>query len=139
MRLSIGYPDAAAERELLLSEDRRDLIDDLPVALPAEHLQQLQQQVAKIHVAEPLLDYVQALLRHSRESSLFIQGLSPRAGIALLHTAKAWAMLDQREAVYPEDVQAILNAVVGHRLQLSQSSSAGDDAAECLLTEVAIP
>lgn len=138
MRLSIGYPDAAAERELLQSEDRRELIETLPVALPAEQLLKLQTQVARVHVADPLLDYIQALLKQSRESALFVQGLSPRAGIALLHTAKAWAMLDQRDAVYPEDVQAILGPVVGHRLQLTQSTQQ-DDAAQCLLTEVAIP
>ncbi|MDG4550534.1 MAG: AAA family ATPase [Candidatus Contendobacter sp.] len=116
MRIELGYPDAQAERLLLEGEDRRDVLARLPVCLTPEQLREAQARVAGVHAAPPLLDYVQGLLAFSRQSSLFRGGLSPRAGLALLRAARAWALLHRRGHVLPEDVQAVLPAVVGHRL-----------------------
>jgi MoxR-like ATPase len=117
MRISLGYPDAAAERELLSGGDRRDMLHDIEPQLDAASLLDWQRQVERVHVAEALLDYVQALLAASRDNPTWSLGLSPRAGLALLRAARAWAMLDGRLQVVPEDVQQVLPAVAGHRLQ----------------------
>ncbi len=117
MRISLGYPDAGAERQLLQGTDRRELLRDLPAALDADRLLELRREASRIHVADALIDYVQALLRHTRDSGQYRLGLSPRAGLALLGAARAWALLDDRSSVLPEDIQAVLEPVVGHRLQ----------------------
>jgi MoxR-like ATPase len=116
MRISIGYPDRAAERLLLAGEDRRALVDALPALLTAEQLQALQQQVLQVHAAPPLIDYVQDLIAATRSGRWFLQGLSPRAGIAVVRAAKAQALLAGRDYVAPDDVQAILPQTVAHRL-----------------------
>ena len=116
MRISLGYPDRAAERELLKGGDRRDMVDALPSLLNAAELQMLQQQVLDIHAAGPLLDYVQDLIAATRSGRWFLQGLSPRAGIAVVRAAKAQALLSGRDYVAPDDVQAILPQTVAHRL-----------------------
>jgi len=116
MRISLGYPDRAAERELLQGNDRRALVDALPSLLSADELQRLQAQVLAVHAAAPLLDYVQDLLEATRNGQWFAQGLSPRAGIALLRAAKARALLSGRDYVAPDDVQAILPQTIAHRL-----------------------
>lgn len=116
MRIRLGYPDRGAERELLGGSDRRALLRDLAPAMTPAELIVCQQEVLEIHVAPPLLDYVQALLAFSREAPYFAMGLSPRAGLALLHSARAWAYLEGRDFVTPEDVKAVLPSVIGHRL-----------------------
>jgi MoxR-like ATPase len=116
MRISLGYPDRAAERNLLAGHDRRDMVDALPSLLSAAELQMLQQQVLAIHAAGPLLDYVQDLIAATRSGQWFLQGLSPRAGIAVVRAAKAQALLSGRDYVAPDDVQAILAQTVAHRL-----------------------
>ena len=122
MRISLGYPDRDAERELLTGHDRRALMDALPSLLNSAELQALQQRVMAVHVSAPLLDYVQDLIGATRNGQWFVQGLSPRAGIAVLRTARAQAMLSGRDYVAPDDVQAILPQTVAHRLvPLSQS------------------
>lgn len=141
MRIELGYPDRQAERLLLEGEDRREAMLRLAVDLTPAQLGAAQAQAAAVHVAPPLLDYVQALLAFSRESNRFRGGLSPRAGLALLRAARAWALLHRRAHVLPEDVQAVLPAVVGHRLHpgddhLEQSSS---DLVGQLLDAVALP
>ncbi|MGB8326308.1 MAG: AAA family ATPase, partial [Steroidobacteraceae bacterium] len=113
MRVELGYPDRAHERELLRGGERRDLIPQLPAALNPEGVVALQHAVRAVHVAEPILDYVQAIVRRTRERSDLKLGLSPRAGLALLRAAQAAACLAGRDAVLPEDVQAVLPAVVG--------------------------
>jgi MoxR-like ATPase len=123
MRLSLGYPDARAERELLAGMPRHQLIAGLKPVLAATELQALQQQAMHVHVAPAILDYVQALLAFSRNNAGFACGLSPRAGLALLSAARAWAFLDRRQAVLPEDVQAVLPWVAAHRLQPDQQDS----------------
>ncbi|MBX3658012.1 MAG: MoxR family ATPase [Ramlibacter sp.] len=116
MRISLGYPDRAAERELLNGSDRRDMVEALPAMLTPVDLHHLQQQVLGIHAAEPLLNYVQDLIAATRSGRWFLQGLSPRAGIAVVRAAKAQALLAGRDYVAPDDVQAILPQSIAHRL-----------------------
>ena len=116
MRISLGYPDRAAERELLNGRDRREMMETMQGALSAIELQSLQQQVMDVHAAGPLLDYVQELMAATRSGRWFLQGLSPRAGIAVVRAAKAQALLSGRDYVAPDDVQAILPQTVAHRL-----------------------
>lgn len=117
MCLSLGYPDAAAERALLMGEDRRTLLKALPTAMQPEELLAAQAALRNVHASPSLIDYVQALAQASRQSGLFAEGMSPRATIALLHAARAWAALEGRNHVIPEDVQAVLLPVVAHRLR----------------------
>jgi MoxR-like ATPase len=116
MRISLGYPDRAAERALLSGADRRDMVEELGNTLSPIELQAMQQMVLRVHAAEPLLDYVQDLVAASRSGRWFLQGLSPRAGIAVIRAAKAQALLSGRDYVAPDDVQAILPQTVAHRL-----------------------
>jgi MoxR-like ATPase len=138
MRLSLGFPDAGAERDLLRGQDRRDLLKTLPACIGPEQLAALQQAAEQVHAADALLDYLQALLALSRQSPEFANGLSPRAGLALLHGAKAWALLAGRNHVLPEDVQAVLPHVVAHRLR-SADSGGDSQALVDLLQAVPIP
>lgn len=117
MRIELGYPEPAAERELLLGGDRRAALADLAPILNLEQLRHIQSQVAGIKVSEPLVDYVQRLVAFSRQGAEFAFGLSPRGALALLQSARAWAMLHERTHVVPEDVQAVLPSVVEHRLR----------------------
>ena len=116
MRISLGYPDRAAERELLNGRDRREMMEGMEGTLSAIELQSLQQKVMDVHAADPLLDYVQELVAATRSGRWFLQGLSPRAGIAVVRAAKAQALLSGRDYVAPDDVQAILPQTVAHRL-----------------------
>ena len=116
MRISLGYPDRQSERQLLAGSDRRDLVTRLPPLLTADELLQLQQAVQRVHVAEALLDYVQDLIAATRSGRWFLQGLSPRAGIALVRAAQAQALISGRDYVAPDDVQAILPQTVAHRM-----------------------
>jgi MoxR-like ATPase len=116
MRIALGYPAPALERQLLLGRDRRDLVADLPSSLTPQQLLRLQGEVPRVHASEALLDYVQAIATWSRQTSEFEAGLSPRATIALLRAAQAWALMHAHPGVLPEDVQAVLPAVAGHRL-----------------------
>ena len=116
MRISLGYPDRASERELLAGHDRRDLVDALQSQLTLAEFAQLQQQVLAVHASDALLNYVQDLIAASRSGKWFLQGLSPRAGIAVIRAAKAQALLCGRNYVAPDDVQAILPQTIAHRL-----------------------
>ena len=117
LRITLGYPDRAAERSLLAGEDRRELITRLePVMAPAQ-LQQAQAAVRAVRASEPLLDYLQTLIHATRSGQWFVEGLSPRAGIAVLRAAKARALMARRDYVAPDDVQAILPQAIAHRLQ----------------------
>ena len=140
MCIELGYPDRTAERSLLKGRDRQTLIESLPVCLPQDQWLTLEAGAADVHVSDALLDYLQALLDFTRESAEFALGLSPRAGVALLSAAKAWAFLHRRDAVLPEDVQSVLGPVAGHRLK---SNVPGPGATERVVTtlieKVAIP
>jgi len=116
MRISLGYPDRVSERELLSGSDRRAMVEQLRGVLQADELQQLQQQVLAVHAAAPLLDYLQDLIAATRSGRWFVQGLSPRAGLAVLRAAKANALLSGRDYVAPDDLQAILPQTAAHRL-----------------------
>jgi len=140
MRISLGFPDARAERALLTGKDRREMLKTLRPCLQPEQLAAIQQAVDKIHVADALLDYLQALLALTRQSPQFAVGLSPRAGLALLHSAKAWALLAGRDHVLPEDVQVVMPHVVGHRLRgAADSSEQSPEALIGLMESVPIP
>ncbi len=116
MRIHLGYPEAEQEKALLAGEDRRALLGRLQPVLSPGELIELQSAVGHVHVAPPIIDYVHAILQFTRRSGQFAYGLSPRAGLGLLHAAKAWALLEGRDYVIPEDVQVVLPAVVIHRL-----------------------
>ncbi|GHU32758.1 hypothetical protein AGMMS50256_23410 [Betaproteobacteria bacterium] len=122
LRVELGYPDRAAERELLESGGRRDVLPALTARLAPEQIVPLQQAVDQIHVSPALFDYVQALVETTRTRPRFIHGLSPRAALALLAVARAWAFLASRKMVMPEDVQAVLPSVACHRLQLADGN-----------------
>jgi MoxR-like ATPase len=140
MRINLGYPDAKAERELLKGVERREIISQLEPAMSADQLMELQKAVPAMQVSEALLDYVQQLINYTRHSPRFTQGLSPRAGVAILRAAQAWAMMEGRRQVLPEDVQAILPAVVGHRLHGNADAVKGSfDPAKELIANVPIP
>jgi MoxR-like ATPase len=124
LSLSLGYPDQAAERKLLTSNDRRDLIRNTEATLNAEDLLTIQQFVSAQTVSETLIDYVQRLLAASRSHNAIATGLSPRAGLALLQASRAMALLRGRDFCLPEDVQAVFNAISAHRLVLNSNASA---------------
>jgi len=138
MRLSLGYPDAAAELDILRGEDRRALLERMEPALDADSLLALQARARAVHAAEPLLAYVRALAEHTRHAAGLAYGLSPRGAQALLAAARAWALLDGRDHVLPDDVQAVFPCVVGHRLGLGDVREAAPAARE-LLAAVALP
>ncbi len=116
MRVELGYPDRDAERALLQGVDRRDMTASLEPCLGPGELLALQTAARQVHVAAPLVDYVQALVEYTRRSPDYVSGLSPRAALSLLACARAWALIEGRDRVIPEDVQAVLPGVAGHRL-----------------------
>ena len=122
MCLSLGYPDAAAERALLMGEDRRAMLKTIAPVMRPEELLDAQRALRAIHASEKLIDYLQALAHASRSGKLFAEGLSPRATLALLQAARAWAALEGRDHVIPEDIQALLVPVCAHRLRPLRSA-----------------
>ena len=116
MCITLGYPDRASERALLKGDDRRRAIDRLEAVMSPGDLTLAQEAVLRVHTSDALLDYLQALIAATRSGQWFVEGLSPRAGIAVLRAAKARALLDRRDYVAPDDVQAILAQTIAHRL-----------------------
>lgn len=141
MRIQLGYPDKKAERELLQGADRRDMIKHLQPVLNAGKLLTVQKQAAKIHVAEALLDYIQAVLEFTRQSPMFEFGLSPRGGLALLNAARALALLEGQDYVLPEHIKTVMAAVVNHRLEVAgdELGRQGKTAAGFIAESVPIP
>ncbi len=141
MRIKLGYPDQGAERALLKGEDRREMVAKITPVMPAGTLEALQRDVLAVHASDALIDYVHALVSHTRDSARYEMGLSPRAGLALLRAGQAWALLEGRKLVLPEDIQAVAAAVVGHRLRAVSSAGTTKilDAAQELLRNVAVP
>jgi MoxR-like ATPase len=140
MRLRLGYPNPAAERNLLAGQDRRDLLANLQAVLTPAQLAEQQHQVRTVRVSDALLDYLQAIIAASRQNATFMEGLSPRGGLALKHAAQAWAYLAGRDHVLPEDLQAVLPSVISHRLRPAPGITAGDGAwAARILLQVPIP
>lgn len=139
MRIALGYPDPALERQLLLGQDRRDLLATLSPTLSPQQLLLMQTLVPKVHASEALLDYVQSIVRYTRESPQFEAGLSPRAAIALLRAAQAWALIHGHPGVVPEDVQAVLAALVGHRLKPRDAVTTPNEIGQLVLKAVEVP
>ncbi len=137
MRLSLGYPDARAEREILRGHAGRVKLGSLPALLDAERLLAWQARLDDIHVADALLDYVQALAAASREHPELAWGLSTRGVLALLQASRGWALLEGRDHVLPEDVQAVWVPVVGHRLSSGRREE-GEALARHLLSRVPV-
>ncbi len=138
MRLSLGYPGRAAEKALLLGEARRDLLPRLEPVLDPQELQALQGEVLEVRASDALVDYVLRLVEATRSQPAFALGLSPRGSLALLAAARAWALLAGRDYVIPEDVQAVLPSVAGHRLrdQADPTGHGGGALVQWLLREV---
>ncbi|MGD8524803.1 MAG: MoxR family ATPase [Thioalkalispiraceae bacterium] len=139
MRVELGYPDQQAERALLASRDRRELVPNLATVIPGKQLVQLQVAVDQVHVSEALLDYLQDIIAVSRQSGNFVTGLSPRAGLAILKAARAWALMEGREHVLPDDIQTILPAVVAHRLRSATTDTQNDQVVIDKLLAVPVP
>jgi MoxR-like ATPase len=141
MRVEMGYPDEASERELLAGDDRRLMLDDIEAVAGPETLTELQKSVRKQHVSEPLIDYVQALVRNTRESAEIETGLSPRGAQALVAAARARSFIENHSGVYPDDIQAVFAAVAGHRLKPAGSTRFRRPSELCqhVLDSVAIP
>ena len=133
MRIKLGYPNPKSERALLRGRDRRELVNALEPQLEVSELLEIQQQVQTVHMSDALLDYLQDVIAVTRNTPEFEPGLSPRAGLALLRCSQAWAFMEDRRHVLPEDVQAVLPGVVNHRLRQGAASP------EELLRQVPIP
>jgi len=141
MRIEIGYPNEESERELIAGEDRRSMLKDIEPATGPETLVLLQQAVRDMPVTDALVSYIQALVRHTRESAEIEVGLSPRGAQALVAAARAYAFVEKHSGVYPDDVQAVFAAIAGHRLKPAGSTRFRSPAELCqhVLDSVAIP
>ncbi len=135
LRISLGYPDPAIEREILTGKKGRASLDQVKQILSKESLLQIQQLVPEIKVSDTLLDYVQRLIAQTRQDELCHLGLSPRGAIALVKSAQCWALLQGRDYVLPEDVQAVFVAVVGHRI-VGKTETQGNQLARHILHSV---
>ncbi len=141
MRIAMGYPNEASERELIAGEDRRLMLDDIAAVTAPETLIELQKSVRKQNVSDPLIDYVQALVRHTRESADIDVGLSPRGAQALVAAARARSFIENHSGVYPDDIQAVFESVAGHRLKPAGSTRFRSPSELCqhVVDSVAIP
>jgi MoxR-like ATPase len=140
MRIRLGYPGRTAERELLKGRDRREMLSELKPCIDVNELRQLQEAVGRVHVSEPLLDYLQAILGYTRRQDLFRSGLSPRAGLAVLRSAQAWALIHGADHVQPEDLQRVLPSVISHRLHGHDDRDLdSDELVHQLITDIPIP
>ncbi|MFD1216118.1 MULTISPECIES: AAA family ATPase [Microbulbifer] len=124
MRISLGYPTREAERALFQGVDPRAQLAALKPRINRDGLKKLQALVSQVKASDSLLDYLERLVQHSRQSPECAVGLSPRGALALLHAARAWALIHNRGHLLPEDLQAVLPAVAGHRLQSDGSDGA---------------
>ena len=140
MRISLGYPDRDAERELLMGADRREMVDQLQAVLMPHDLLDLQQQVRQVHASRPLINYLQDLMAATRSGRWFVQGLSPRAGIGVMRAAKAQAFLNERDYVAPDDISAVLPQTAAHRLvPVSDAGRGAQEQVRAMLAAVALP
>jgi MoxR-like ATPase len=141
MRLELGYPNEENERKLIVGEDRRVMLEDVDAVASPEALQALQKSAAAIHMSDPLIDYVQALVRQTRESPDIDIGLSPRGALALVAAAKAHAFVEHHSGVYPDDIQAVFAATAGHRLKPAGNTTyrSATELCQHVLDSVAIP
>ncbi|MFT6388834.1 MAG: MoxR-like ATPase [Cellvibrionaceae bacterium] len=138
MRISLGYPDERSERELLEGANPKQRLVNLPAVISAKELEIIQATVGKITASEQLLNYLQRLLVYTRESGDFSHGLSPRAALAWLHCAKAWALLHGRKHVLPEDIQQLMLPVIGHRLLPAEQETVARNAVDKIIRSVPV-
>jgi MoxR-like ATPase len=141
MRIRLGYPPPQEEKILLAGEDRRVLLERLEPVLTVTELLDIQLQVEQVHLASTIVDYCLAILVFTRRSPRFLHGLSPRAGLGLLRSAKAWALLSGRKFAIPEDLQAVLPACATHRLVSGEDNGplGHTEVAEYILDGVPVP
>jgi MoxR-like ATPase len=140
MSISLGYPEPGAERELLTSESRAGMLRNVKTLLNPTDIMELQADCDAVYVSDDLLDYIQALLAETRNDQWFESGLSPRAGLALLHASKAFALMENRGYVIPEDIKAILPGLARHRLNATSGfNAASDDQINEMLEQLPIP
>jgi len=140
MRLQIGYPDPVAERELLNNRDQRKNLAEIKQTLTPEDVTHISERITEVHATDTLLDYVQRIVAYTRQDNLFSFGLSPRGAMALIRSARTWALMHDRMHVIPEDVQMVLPSVVDHRLRsvTDASGRSGESYSQRLLNEVDI-
>ncbi|MGI1678208.1 MAG: MoxR family ATPase [Cellvibrionaceae bacterium] len=117
MRIELGYPDEKSERQLLMGANPRERIENMTPVVDLIKFSELQSQVDNVIASEALIDYLQRLVHYTRTSQKFHIGLSPRGALSLLKSAKAWALLDGRTHVIPEDIQAVAVSVIAHRVR----------------------
>jgi len=141
MRVELGYPNEESERELIAGEDRRSMLEEIEAVTGPDSLMALQRSVRDVHVGDALVDYIQALVRHTRESADIEIGLSPRGAQALVAAARAHAFVEHHSGVYPDDVQAVFTAIAGHRLKPAGGTRFRRPSETCqhVLDSVAIP
>ena len=140
MKLSLGYPDQKAERALLSGGNPREMMRKLRPVISLERFLAIQAAVDNIHCSESLLDYVQHLLQATRNPGLFLYGISPRAGLAIIQASKAWAIMDGRSHAEPGDVQSVFHAIAEHRLTpAEQHSRSTSDLVADLVDQIPIP
>jgi MoxR-like ATPase len=140
MRIELGYPDPASEREMLQGADPRTQLAGVSTVISSQQLMKIQQQVLQIKVSDSLVDYLQRLVQFTRTDTSFQCGLSPRGALAMLQCARAWALIQGRKYVIPEDVQAVMPGVAGHRLRgsVEQSAQSGEALVQRALNTVDI-
>lgn len=124
MRIELGYPDPRAERELLAGGDPRERLEDLPAVIDIQQLKAISQACAQVQVSSSMIDYLQRIVAYSRENSAFSYGISPRGALALLRACRSWAYIEGRDYVIPEDLQQLLEPVLGHRLRPAEDIGA---------------
>ncbi|NIP17550.1 MAG: AAA domain-containing protein [Xanthomonadales bacterium] len=140
LSVSLGFPDPAMERELLTARDRALVLDETEAILSPEDVLALQEDCVRVHASDALLDYIQALLAETRNSRWFETGLSPRAGIALLHCARAHAYIEKRDFAAPDDIKAVFPALARHRMTVPHGMEASvEEQIADLLKQVAMP
>jgi len=140
LRISIGYPSAAEERRLLIEPNRRELLAGMPSLLDPDALLSLIRRTSELHVSDPVLDYIQALVAATREHAAVRAGLSPRAALALIQTARAWAFVRGQSFLTPDAVKAVFPALAAHRLQtISESGMDSDTVVQEILATTPVP
>jgi len=140
MKIKLGYPDTDAERALLAGDNPRESLEKISATTSLEQFIEIQQAASNIHCSQPLLHYVQDLIQATRNPGLFVYGISPRAGLAVVRASKAWALMNGRNHVEPGDVKAVFGSVAGHRLTpADQHSKSTESLIESMLEAVPIP
>ncbi len=140
MKIKLGYPDTDAERALLAGDNPRDRLEEISATTSLEQFIEIQQAASNIHCSQPLLHYVQDLIQATRNPGLFVYGISPRAGLAVVRASKAWALMNGRNHVEPGDVKAVFGSVAGHRLTpADQHSKSTESLIDSMLEAIPIP